>query len=152
MYDLYYIIAGANHNLSNANNKNLDIGEYEVSNGASEVLRTFLRCEYLKNCILSYNSVEDYILQIVTFGLGIIIYNYKKNKLYTYSKTKKEIFSNEDLKLEHMIQIKYKSIIDSKNNFYKSYSNIINKRIDSISKLQIKEVDDIQILLNDILK
>lgn len=64
-YDLYYIFAGANFDLEDAANEDLSIDKYETN--AESTLRYFLRSLRLKNTILAYNSVEDYIKKIVKF-------------------------------------------------------------------------------------
>lgn len=68
-FDLYYIFAGANSNLMDASDEKLDLRGWESDN--EDTIRLFLRGEHLKSCILSYNSVEDYILQIITFAFNL---------------------------------------------------------------------------------
>ncbi|MDU4415256.1 hypothetical protein GKD08_04075 [Paeniclostridium sordellii] len=68
-FDLYYIVTGANSNLMDASDKELDLRGWESNN--EDTIRLFLRGEHLKSCILSYNSVEDYILQIITFAFNL---------------------------------------------------------------------------------
>lgn len=64
-FDLFYIFAGANFNLSKAADKELNLDEWDTN--GPETLRMFLRAEHLKNAILSYNSVEDYVMKIIIF-------------------------------------------------------------------------------------
>lgn len=79
LYDLYYIIGGANFNLTSAANKELSLEEYETN--GEDIFRSFLRGEYLKSCILAYNSVEDYVMQIISFA-----YNFKEWKVSSKKK------------------------------------------------------------------
>ncbi|RDY22597.1 hypothetical protein CHF27_012530 [Romboutsia maritimum] len=69
MFDMHYIFAGANFNLAKAANEDINIDEWETDN--PEVLKLFLRTEYLKSCILSYNSIEDYIMKVVVFSYNL---------------------------------------------------------------------------------
>lgn len=73
-FDIYYIFAGGNVNLNDAINEKLDLRGWSCDD--EEKFRLFLRVEHLKSCILSYNSIEDYILKIVTFE-----YNLKGKKI-----------------------------------------------------------------------
>ena len=86
-YDLYYIVAAGNLNLVDADNKNLKLEDIKTND--EELVRLFLRSERLKSCMISYNCVEDYIMQILAVCLNLKIkvknkkdkykYNYKRN-------------------------------------------------------------------------
>lgn len=69
LYDLYYIVGGANFKLIEAADNKLSLDGYTCN--SEELLRTFLRYENLKSCILSYNSVQDYVIQSILFGFNI---------------------------------------------------------------------------------
>lgn len=66
---MYYIFLGANSNLLDALDEDLDLRGWECDN--QEIIRLFLRSEHLKSCILSYNSIEDYILEVVVFAFNL---------------------------------------------------------------------------------
>lgn len=68
-YDIYYIFASANFNLEKAANKDLDISELNTTN--DDIFRNFIRGEHLKYTILTYRSIEDYIMQVVMFGFKL---------------------------------------------------------------------------------
>ena len=94
--DMYYIFAGANHNLSNASNRDLVLYDYETND--EDVLREFLRAEHLKSCILSYNSIEDYMMQIICFSYGIKLKGWDYKKQIITTKDFSHILSKEDFK------------------------------------------------------
>lgn len=79
-YSIYYIFAGANFSLGKAIDENLNISEYETN--GEEVLRNFFRGEYLKSTILSYKSIEDYVMQIVVFGFNLNEKSFKNKDQY----------------------------------------------------------------------
>lgn len=97
-HDIYYIFNAANFNLINAANKDLDISKYETN--AEDILRFFLRLEYLKSTILSYRSIEDYIMKIIAFAFNL------KDKI-----TSKEDYENK-----------------SKNIYYRKIHNKLSKK------------------------
>jgi len=68
-YDVYYIFAGANNSLANSSKKDLDIEGWETNN--KEIVRIFLRSEYLKNAMQGYRSIEDYTMHIITFAFNL---------------------------------------------------------------------------------
>lgn len=95
--DMYYIFAGANHNLLNASNKDLVLYDYETN--CENILREFLRAEHLKSCILSYNSIEDYMIQIVCFAYKLTLRKKDyKNKGKYIKKYYGKIYSEKDYK------------------------------------------------------
>lgn len=84
-FELFYIIAEANNDLVEAANENIDLSKWRVSNIDAEYkLKGLLREGHLKNAILKYNSVEDYILQIITFSEGLKIRYKQNNKIREY--------------------------------------------------------------------
>ncbi|MEG2919101.1 MAG: hypothetical protein RR851_14350 [Clostridium sp.] len=99
LYDLYYIVAGANFNLLKAADEKLTLDGYKYSD--ENVLRTFLRTEYLKSCLLSYNSVEDYVMQIITFA-----FNLKGNRI----SSKKDYYSKSRNNFYYKLEDKIKGI------------------------------------------
>lgn len=111
--DMYYIFAGANNNLSNASDKDLKLYDWETND--EDRLREFLRVEHLKNCMLSYNSIEDYMIQIVCFVYELTLT--KKidgkviNKYYGEIRNKKDYsdkckFINSQYVIKKIINIK----------------------------------------------
>lgn len=88
-YDAYYIFAGANNSLANSSKKDLNIEGWETNN--KEIVRIFLRSEYLKNAMQGYRSIEDYMMHIITFAFNLKSpitgkkdYKVKSKNLYYY--------------------------------------------------------------------
>lgn len=111
--DMYYIFAGANNNLSNASDKDLKLYDWETND--EDRLREFLRVEHLKNCMLSYNCIEDYMIQIVCFVYELTLtkkINGKViNKYYGEIRSKKDYsdkceFINSQYVIKKIINIK----------------------------------------------
>lgn len=111
LYDLYYIVAGANFNLADANNELISLDEYETND--SDILRTFLRSGHLKSCILAYNSVEDYVMQIINFAFNLKGKRLTSKKDYR-SKSKNNYYYEVQNKVE-------KNNYTELNNLIKSY-------------------------------
>jgi hypothetical protein len=67
--DLYYLICSARINLIRAideEQKNIDMESNDTN-----VLKNWIRTEYLKNSILGYNAVEDYTYQCISFAFDM---------------------------------------------------------------------------------
>ncbi|MDB8805028.1 hypothetical protein [Romboutsia sp. 1001216sp1] len=74
MYDIYYIFAQANIYLSRAADRNLNIEDWSLDDDSiKNTVRIYERGNYLKSCILAFNSIEDYINQILPFTLNLTL-------------------------------------------------------------------------------
>lgn len=136
LYDLYYIVAGANFNLLKAADKELSLDGYEYSNG--NVLRFFLRVEYLKSCLLSYNSVEDYVLQIIVFAFKL-----KGSKISSKSDYNKQCRCNHfDKVWTKKRRHDYKDIYQLSNKYHKKMKRIrdLSNKLKHNNNIQIKEL------------
>ncbi|HBG5851777.1 hypothetical protein KWY27_13015 [Clostridioides difficile] len=117
-YDLYYIFASANHNLAKASEKNININEFDEIVGENEgsakaIVDLYIRGEYLKNSILCYNSIEDYIMQILAAE-----YNLYKSKTDIDDICDKKVFEEQCKKVSYghisgkINNLQIKNIID----------------------------------------
>ncbi|MBS6503481.1 MAG: hypothetical protein KH415_18005 [Clostridium sp.] len=88
-YDTYYVFAGANNSLANAENKKLNIKSWETNN--DEMIRTFIRGEYLKSTMQSYKAIEDYMMHAITFAFNLKNGLDSKN---TYKNKSKKLYYN----------------------------------------------------------
>lgn len=78
--EVYYIIASARFNLINSHNKIYDSNI--ISSGNDYLAHLWMRSEYLKNCILSYNSIEDYVYQMIWFAYELYGFDLDSNDAY----------------------------------------------------------------------
>lgn len=80
MNDIYYIFAQANMCLSRAADCNLNVEEWGFDDKRiKNTVRIYERGNYLKSCILAFNSIEDYINQILPFTLDLTLIKKGKN-------------------------------------------------------------------------
>ncbi len=107
-FDSYYVFAGANVNLFDALDDQLGLRGWEAED--EEVFRLFLRGEHIKSTILSYNSIEDYMLQIITFAFNL---------------KGKKIFSEKDFRNK------------SKNLYYEKVINSVKKKCKNREVLEV---------------
>ncbi|MGG3471312.1 hypothetical protein ABES02_28060 [Neobacillus pocheonensis] len=97
--EIYHIIASARFNLINAFNKLYESNV--ISHGNSYLAHTWMRGEYLKNSILIYNSVEDYVYQMIWFAYDLHGTRLDGHKAYQ-SALKKCNFGNLSNELERI--------------------------------------------------
>ncbi len=136
LYDLYYIVAGANFNLLKAADEKLSLVGYEYSD--ENVLRTFLRTEYLKSCLLSYNSVEDYVMQIITFA-----FNLKGKRISSKEDYDSKSKNNFYWKLQYKIKgINDKNIYNLVKEYHKNMMRIrkLSNKLKHNNNIQFKEL------------
>lgn|GEM_PF-5031116 len=100
-FDLYYSFAQANVNLSESTEKNIKLDGWELESESMEYkMRFFVRMNKLKSAILMYNSVEDYILQIIAFAYKLNLKYY--SQVFDYSKINcKKDFQNKIKKINY---------------------------------------------------
>lgn len=135
LYDLYYIIVGAQQSISKAEDKNIDISEWDCNEDENlkNSLRIFFRGEYIKHAILNFNSISDYTLQIVWSILGL--YEENTDNIDDERKRKHLEDKMKNVKWERLkseIKLENQALYDLMDDYYKntrklrcSYANII---------------------------
>lgn len=131
LYDSYYVFAGANINLANSMNENIDISNWNVeADDDKKIIQIFVRTEYLKSAMLGYKAIEDYMMQVITFALNLNKYKYVQAK-------KKYVDAGITIKkrTDYEAQTKYR--------YYKTTLELLKKELDKSKKVQLEELIDV---------
>lgn len=84
--EIYYVLMSAHFNLRNAYNKVFESNF--VSQKNDYLAHIWTRSEFLKNSVLMFNSIEDYVLQVIWFAYDM--YNFDIKSKVDYHKALKK--------------------------------------------------------------
>ncbi|HFL2583666.1 TPA: hypothetical protein ACG3IZ_003397 [Clostridioides difficile] len=124
-YDIYYNFTSANYYLEKSKDIHINIDKWITNE--EDILRIFLRGEYAKTSILLYNSVQDYVMQIIA-----AIFNLYKGDISNKYKFRKQC--------EEISYFKVVQRMNSEHYGFEKYNDILKIIKDYHYNKQIKEI------------